>query len=142
MKHAFTMIELVFVIVVIGILAGIAAPRLFATRDDAIIAKARSDIASIKSAVVNARNTNMLRGQFTYPALETASAGDKLFDNVLSGGIKKKASGATSGWDKNGNNYTFTLAGQSVTFAYNQTDGSFSCANDANGKALCEQLSE
>ncbi len=36
MKHdAFTMIELVFVIVVLGILAAVAIPRLAATRDDA-----------------------------------------------------------------------------------------------------------
>ena len=37
MKKAFTMIELIFVIVIIGILAAIAIPKLSATRDDAII---------------------------------------------------------------------------------------------------------
>lgn len=35
MRSAFTMIELVFVIVVLGILASIAVPRLVATKDDA-----------------------------------------------------------------------------------------------------------
>ncbi len=35
MKTAFTMIELIFVIVIIGILAGIGIPKLAATRDDA-----------------------------------------------------------------------------------------------------------
>lgn len=35
MRNAFTMIELVFVIVVLGILASIAVPRLVATKDDA-----------------------------------------------------------------------------------------------------------
>jgi len=38
LKKAFTMIELIFVIVIIGILASIALPKLTATRDDAKIA--------------------------------------------------------------------------------------------------------
>jgi len=38
MKRGFTMIELIFVIVIIGILAVIAIPKLSATRDDAKVA--------------------------------------------------------------------------------------------------------
>ena len=44
MKYAFTMIELVFIIVIIGILAAVAIPKLAATRDDAIVASVASQI--------------------------------------------------------------------------------------------------
>jgi len=42
-KPAFSMIELVFVIVILGVLAAIAIPKLAATREDAEILKAYSD---------------------------------------------------------------------------------------------------
>ena len=46
MKKAFTMVELIFVIVIIGILAAVAIPKLAATRDDAEIARSISYIDS------------------------------------------------------------------------------------------------
>ena len=59
MKKAFTIIELIFAIVIIGILASVALPRLSATRDDAkasILAKAIQSVKSEISSAILANN--------------------------------------------------------------------------------------
>ncbi|MDY6188780.1 MAG: type II secretion system protein [Campylobacter sp.] len=49
MKKAFTMIELIFVIVILGILASVAIPRLAATREDAEISTAVANLRTLVS---------------------------------------------------------------------------------------------
>ncbi len=51
MKKGFTMIELIFVIVILGVLASVAIPRLAATRDDAEAAKAATNLATAVSDI-------------------------------------------------------------------------------------------
>ncbi len=87
---AFTMIELVFIIVILGILASIAIPRLAASRDDALAVTLKSDIGTILQAV---------------PAIYM-SQGDKFVN--FSQAIQLDS----SLWNDNGNIITSSLATQ------------------------------
>lgn len=81
---AFTMIELVFVIAVIGILAGIAIPKFAASRNDAVIAKAKSTVAAVRMGLSTAQQKMTLKGDFTpITTLSVASGYDKsIFDGI------------------------------------------------------------
>ncbi len=88
------MIELIFVIVVIGILSAVAVPKLAATRDDAEITRARVTVAALRSAIATERQKNILRGVFTDINGSTALG-------LLEYGI-------TSDWSQSGDSFVFT----------------------------------
>jgi general secretion pathway protein G len=62
MKKAFSMLELIFVIIILGILASFAIPNLSATRSDAKAVSVKSDI---KLAIDSISAYYMAKGQIT-----------------------------------------------------------------------------
>lgn len=147
-RFAFTMIELVFVIVVLGILTAIAIPRLAATRDDAQVAKGRSDIAAIRAAIVSERQGRLLQGSTAYiNQLDDAAndtEGETLFDNNGTVANSLLQYGVTSAngnghWMKTAAGYTFTVMNDPVVFTYTRASGAFDCDHD---EANCKHLTE
>ena len=61
MKKGFTMIELIFVIVILGILASVAIPRLAATRTDAEIA---ATVANLRTLLNDVASYYAVKGEF------------------------------------------------------------------------------
>ena len=61
MKRGFTMIELIFVIVILGILASVAIPRLAATREDAEIS---TGIANLRTLLSDITTFYVAKGNF------------------------------------------------------------------------------
>ena len=83
MQKAFTMIELVFAITVIGILAVVAVPKLAPIINDAQTGKAKATLASVRSAVATERQKRMLQGKYDDPIsdLGNATYAFSVFDN-------------------------------------------------------------
>ena len=140
MKKAFTMMELVFVIVILGILAAVAVPRLAVTRDDAIVVKGKSQVSAIRSGIALQRSRRMLEGltprnpQVLDNVAAASAEGDRLFyfndgntSNILEYPIFSEAN-RDGAWVKTAaNTYAFRVLGGAHTFDYNATTGIFNC---------------
>ena len=153
LKPAFTLLELVFVIVVIGILAAIAVPKLMVTRNDAVIVKGKSQVSAIRNGISLQKSRNMLKGDSTpYPDkldnVTTYNVNDqKLFyfndgnsSNILEYPIYSKKN-ADGHWVKTAQfSYAYYVTHDTnVSFDYNNTTGSFDCNHtDTN----CKQLTQ
>ncbi|WP_419770228.1 MAG: prepilin-type N-terminal cleavage/methylation domain-containing protein [Candidatus Marinarcus sp.] len=51
---AFSLLEMIFAIVIIGIIASVALPKLFNTKNNALVATLKQDIVTVTSAVQSA----------------------------------------------------------------------------------------
>jgi general secretion pathway protein G len=115
-RMAFTMIELVFVIVVIGILSAIAIPKFAVTKNDAVVTKGRATVAALRSAIAMERQKRILRGDFSDINGTTAKS-------LLDYGMDENR------WSLNGDTFTFT--------APNGNTCAFSVTNNKLIKGTC-----
>lgn len=150
-QNAFTMVELVFVIVVIGILAAVAVPKLAVTRDDAVITKAMTTVSSVRNAVATERQKRILRGDFTaITALSSDSGYDKPIFNAFDGNTSNPVleypprSCATAAsrecWvDSGDGDYTFVMPA-SGTAVFTLDSNRFKCKSDTDEN--CQELTK
>ena len=133
MKKAFTMIELVFVIVALGILAMVALPRLASSKEDAEITRVKAEIAAIRSAIQTHRGANLLAQKGKgYPE----KLDEKKIEEITNGTkLNKKY------WTVNENKLTVKIAGKQAIFNYDKDKGRLTCENSDKGtNALCDHI--
>jgi general secretion pathway protein G len=139
-RFAFTMIELVFVIVVLGILSAIAIPKFAATRDDAQVAKGRSDVAAIRAAIVSERQSRLLKVESKY--ITKLGSSSNAFEGNGSGTLMmyppKTGTGNGEWSTSDGKAYTYKVVDESNSFTYDNTDGSFNCTSGT----YCDELAK
>ena len=145
-RKAFTMVEMIFVLVVIGILSAIAVPKFSSTADTAYIAKGKTTLASVRNAIATERQKRVLMGDFTHPITDLCvNAGGHVFTkfNADKDGNEREIlryppkSGTSDGqWQKSGTNYTFYFhdgsSSKSCTFKLNN--------NRLKATAACPEL--
>lgn len=61
-RLGFTMIELVFIIVILGILAAVAVPKMIMSRDDACYAKLRANLSEAQSDISREATKQFMKG--------------------------------------------------------------------------------
>lgn len=148
LRSAFTVTELIFVIVVIGILASIALPKIGSSITDAQIARGTADVAAVRSAILAERQRLLLQGVTSFvpdindnfTASET-NATRALLTYPLKTGI------GSGEWEAAGNGLGFTYHvddadnNPDAVFTYNPINGQFSCVEDvSNPQDECRRL--
>lgn len=79
-RNGFTMVELIFVIVILGVLAAVAIPKLAATRADAIVT---AEVSSVAQALQNLASEFTAKGAFVDYNVSAASSTVKCFTFTL-----------------------------------------------------------
>jgi len=140
------MIELVFVIVVLGILAAVAIPKFAASRTDAQIAKGRADVSSVRSGIITERQSRLITGDATFIKGSELNSGG-LFGGILTYPITDSTEAGhwhSTGTDSDAQaTYNYNVAGTDVGFTYTRSNGTFSCSKTSGtdaAKDYCAKL--
>ena len=132
MKKGFTMIELIFVIVILGILASVAIPRLASTRTDAEISAAIANLRTLESDIASYYT---VKG-----AIETTTTFAEVTNVKIGAGTETLLNGADL---KVGNENCINVKFVNKSTTNNKTTPAYLAVKKAdNAGAVCTQVTD
>lgn len=75
---AFTLVEVLIVVVILGVLAAVAVPKFASASDDAKTSAVQSTVAGVRSAIATYRTSAVIQGTPPYPTLAQLGDGSVL----------------------------------------------------------------
>jgi prepilin-type N-terminal cleavage/methylation domain-containing protein len=125
MKKAFTLIELIFAIVIIGVLASVAVPQFSGLSQNSKIASEDSTAASVQVAIDACHGEWIINeGSFTCGAnIASTSLNSNGYPTSLGTNFDQILKKPASGWTTSGSTYTGPAGRE---WEYDATKGTFS----------------
>jgi general secretion pathway protein G len=133
---SFSLIEIIFVILVVAIIAAVAFPKLFSTSTEVSYLQLKSDVATIQRALVDYKNNSIMKN--TTASLEKLEKDEEvLFSNILSKPIPIQEN--YPNWSKkNDTIYLYNFSqNSSLEFFYDKNNLTFVCDTK---NALCQKV--
>ena len=138
MKKGFSLVEIIFVLLILAIITTVAVSKFETTLDKANISKIKSDVLQIRSAINLYKNKLILKNQ--NESLDTLDDNDKmLFNIILDTPIIASNETKTAQWSKlSTTKYKVYIdTSNFVEFQYDTSTSIFDCDIDIQ---LCKEL--
>ncbi len=83
LRRAFTMVEVVVVVVIIGVLAALVVPRFGGVTDDAKTAALQGSLGGVRASIAGFRTSALLAGNAPYPTLQQLTTAGQVSQNAI-----------------------------------------------------------